>query len=116
MGTLLAIDLGTTTIKGAVLDIDALSITHIQRVPFPEPIAGLPDLFCEIDVTKVTQAMRRLISALLSHAHECQGIVMCGQMGRLVLSDAQVQPLSHYISWRDQRLLMTHPSRDGADW
>lgn len=116
MGTLLAIDLGTTTIKGAVLDIDALSITHIQRVLFPEPIAGLPRLFCEIDVKQVIQATRRLISVLLLHAPQCLGIVMCGQMGGLVLSDAQGQPLSHYISWRDQRLLMAHPSGQGTDW
>jgi sugar (pentulose or hexulose) kinase len=116
MGTLLAIDLGTTTIKGAVLDMDALSITHIQRVPFPELMAGLPDLFCEIDITQIIRTMRHLINALLSHAPECQGIVMCGQMGGLILSDAQGQPLSHYISWRDQRLLMAHPSGDGTDW
>ena len=42
MATLLAIDLGTTHIKGAVLDLDALRIGHIQRFPFPEPIVGLP--------------------------------------------------------------------------
>jgi sugar (pentulose or hexulose) kinase len=62
------------------------------------------------------QAMRHLISTLLQHAPKCLGIVMCGQMGGLVLSDAQGQPLSHYISWRDQRLLMAHPSGNGRVW
>jgi len=31
----IAVDLGTTFIKGAVLDLDALRLTHIQRVPSP---------------------------------------------------------------------------------
>ena len=38
----LGIDLGSSYIKGAVLDLDALAIRHIERLPFPEPIPGLP--------------------------------------------------------------------------
>ncbi len=40
--TFLGIDLGTTFIKGAVLDLDRLRLGHIQRVPFPAPLGGLP--------------------------------------------------------------------------
>ena len=116
MATLLAIDLGTTHIKGAVLDLDALRIGHIQRFPFPEPIVGLPDLFCEIDVHKITHSTRQLIAALLPHVVDCVGIVTCGQMGGLVLTDERGAPHSNYISWRDQRLLMPHPSGKGTYW
>jgi len=114
--TLIALDLGTTSIKGAVLDLDARRIAHIERIPFPEPLGGLPDLFCEIDVAAVTRSTRQLIASLLAHASECGGLITCGQMGGLVLSDAQGQPQSNYISWRDQRLLMPHPSGDGSVW
>ena len=113
---LIAIDLGTTSIKGALLDLDACRISHIQRLPFPEPISDLPDLFCEIDVHIITRATRQLISGLLMYAPDCAGIVMCGQMGGLVLIDALGQPHSNYISWRDQRLLMAHPSGEGSYW
>ncbi|MBI5877420.1 MAG: hypothetical protein HZB53_07200 [Chloroflexi bacterium] len=116
MTTLLAIDLGTSFLKGAVLDLDALSITHLQRLPFPDPVGGLPDLFCEIDVERVIDATRTLIRALLPNAPGCEGIVACGQMGGLVLSDRDGAPLSNYISWRDQRLLMPHPSRQSTYW
>src|SRR5574337_15814 len=104
MTTLLAIDLGTSFIKGAVLDLDALRITYIQHAPFPNPLGGLPALFCEIDVERVPDATRRLVSILLPHAPGCEGIVACGQMGGLVLADRHGAPLTHYISWRDQRL------------
>ena len=114
--TLLAIDIGTSFIKGAVLDVDARQFSHIQRVPFPEPIAGQHDLFCEIDIHKIIDAVRELIGLLLPHAPGCTGIVTCGQMGGLVLSDAQGKPLTNYISWRDQRLLMPHPSGTGTFW
>src|SRR5437764_8637928 len=110
MATLLALDLGTTSIKGAVLDMDRLRIQHIQRLPFPEPITGLPDLFCEIDVTQILSSTRQLIATLLPYAADCAGIVTCGQMGGLVLTDPDGMLRSNYISWRDQRLLMPHPS------
>lgn len=113
---LLAIDLGTTSIKGAVLDLERMRIEQIQRQPFPDPIAGLPDLFCEIDVAVVIANTRQLIRDLLAHAPDCGGIVMCGQMGGLVLCDAQGRAHSNYISWRDQRLLMAHPKGEGSYW
>ncbi len=116
MGTLLAVDLGTSYIKSAVLDMEALSITRVHRVPFPEPIAGLADLFCEIDPVGIAHDTRQLIAALLPHAPACAGIVTCGQMGGLVLTDEQGAPHSNYISWRDQLLLMRQPSGAGTFW
>ena len=37
----LAVDLGSSFLKGAVLDLDSRSFAHVRRVPFPVPIAGL---------------------------------------------------------------------------
>ena len=45
----LAIDLGSTFIKGAVLDLDARSFAGVRRIPFPAPIDGLPPLHFEVD-------------------------------------------------------------------
>ncbi len=52
----IALDLGTSFIKGAVLDLDALRLDHIQRAPFPDPLPNLPPLFCEIDPRAVGSA------------------------------------------------------------
>lgn len=115
MSTLIGIDLGTASIKGAVLDLDALRVASVHRESFPEPLGGLPDLFCEFDPLEVSRRVRAVITALLPHAPGCAGIVACGQMGGLVLCDQHGNPHSNYISWRDQRLLMMHRS-GGTYW
>ena len=110
----LALDLGTSFIKGAVLDLDARRLSHVQRIPFPDPIGKLQPLFCEIDPSPIVAATKEVISALLPHAPDCAGVVMCTQMQGLVLTDARGQALSNYISWKDQRALLAHPSGAGT--
>src|SRR5438105_13676756 len=109
---LIALDLGTSHIKGAVVDPQQMTLAHICRLPFPDSIPGLPPLFFEIDPAEIMAAVRQVIRRLLAHAPGCAGLVMCGQMGGLVLATDHGQPLSNYISWRDQRLLQ--PAPDGA--
>jgi hypothetical protein len=47
--TLLGIDIGSSFIKGGVLDLDELRIRDIVREPFPDPISGLPTGYFEVD-------------------------------------------------------------------
>lgn len=103
--TFIALDLGTSFIKGAVINLEHWRLGALQRRPFPEPLPGLPSLFCEIDPVQIVAAVREIIERLLPEAPQCAGIVMCGQMGGLVLTTDHGRPLSNYISWRDQRLL-----------
>jgi len=109
--TLIALDLGTSFIKGAVIDLERLRLGPVQRLPFPEPIPGLPPLFYEVDPAQILAAVRGLLDQLLAQAPNCAGIVTCGQMGGLILTTQQGEPLSNYISWRDQRLLTRPPAR-----
>src|SRR6476620_45371 len=106
----LAVDLGSSFIKGAVLDLDARSFAHVRRAPFPAPVAGLPPLQFEIDPHQIVDATRALIDDLARDAPDCAGIVICGQMHGLVLLDAQGAPASNAITGRDQRALGPHPS------
>jgi sugar (pentulose or hexulose) kinase len=110
----IGIDLGTSFIKGAVLDLENLSLQHIRRVPFPEPVAGLPSLFYEVDPLDVVAAFKRLVAELLPHAPGCAGLVMCSQMHGLVLTTAQGEPRSNCLTWQDQRALLPHPSGAGS--
>ena len=105
----LAIDLGSTFIKGAVLDLDARSFDHVRRVPFPEPLPNLPPSHFEIDPHAIAAATRALIAQLLAAAPDCAGLVMCSQMHGLVLTDADGAPRSNAITWRDGRALEPHP-------
>lgn len=112
----IALDLGTSSIKGAVIDLDRLCLVHARRVPFPGPLPGQPPLFCEIDPSQIVSAVRTLLEQLLPDAPHCWGVVMCGQMGGLVLTTGDGAPLSNYISWRDQRLLLRPPSGAETYW
>ncbi len=110
----IGIDLGTSFIKGAVLDVDGLRLSHIVRVPFPTPLPGLPTLHCEYDTDVILAAVRQLLHDLLPHALPCEGLVMCSQMHGLVLTNARGQPASNLTTWQDTRALEPHPSGQGS--
>lgn len=101
----LALDLGSSFLKGAVLDLDQRRVGPAQRVPFPEPIPGLPAGFREYDPAAVVAATRALLERLAGDAPEAGGCVICSQLHSLVFAGPQGQPLSNIITWQDQRAL-----------
>lgn len=107
--TYLGLDIGSTSIKGAVLDPDAETVTEIRKEPFPEPLSGLPPLWFEVDPQSVLAVVKRVIEQLLDVAPECRGILFCGQMGGVILTDHAGRPLTNYLSWRDQRTTLPTP-------
>ena len=111
---LIGIDLGTSFIKGALLDPDGLRVSHIQRVPFPAPLPGLAPGRWEFDPLAIMRAVRGLLDTLLAGAGECDGLLICGQMHGLVFTTQQGEPRSNFTSWQDQRLLEPHPSGQGS--
>ena len=110
----IGIDLGTSFIKGAVLNPDTLTVEHVHRVPFPDPLPGLPPLHREFDPNAVLAATRSLLAELLPLAGLCEGIVMCSQMHGLVFTTARGEPASNLTTWQDQRVLEPHPSGRGT--
>ena len=110
----IGIDLGTSFIKGAVLDLDRLCVRGVKRASAPLALTGLPSLRTEFDPEGFVNATRRIIEELLSESPDCQGVLMCGQMGGLVLISPQGKALSNYISWLDRRLLEPHASASGS--
>ena len=106
---LLGLDLGATWVKGAVLDLDTLTLRAIRRMPFPPFLPGLPAAFREVDPEAVTATVRAMLAELLREAPDCAGIVMCGQMHGVILTDGAGQAKSHFISWQDQRVLQPYP-------
>jgi sugar (pentulose or hexulose) kinase len=112
--TFIGIDLGTTFIKGAVLNLKARGLEHTQRRPFPHRLETASPLQWEYDPNEIAAAARTLISDLALHAPDCEGIVMCSQMHGLVLTNNQGEAVSNCVSWRDQRVLEPHPSSPGS--
>jgi sedoheptulokinase len=112
--TYIGIDLGTTFLKGAVIDLDTLRLNHIERLPFPPFIAGLPASHREVEPALVVHAVKDLVRRLLPHAPDCAGLAMCTQMHGLVLTDVRGVPLSNAITWQDQRTEEAHPEGGGS--
>lgn len=110
----LGIDLGTSFLKGAVLDLERRTLEHVIRKPFPEPISNQDSLRCEFDPEAILLAFRGLIDELAPLAPDCEGIVLCAQMHGLVLMNERRRDVSNCITWRDQRATERHPSGSGS--
>lgn len=110
----LAIDLGTSFLKGAVVDLDTFQIGASVRRPFPDAVAGLPPGHGEVDAHAIVAATRSLLDELAQAAPDAVGIVVCSQMHGMVLTDRDGHALTHAITWQDQRSLMPHPDGGGT--
>ena len=99
----LGLDIGSSSIKGAVLDLDTSEVSHIVREPFPDPVAGMPSGFHEVSPDKIFARAVGVIDRLRSHAPDATTLLSCGQMGGIMLMDQQLRPVTNYLSWRDQR-------------
>ena len=110
----IGLDLGTSFIKGAALNLDTYEISHVRRVPFPDPLPGLPPLRREFDPAAILAATRSLLADLLCATDRCEGIVTCSQMHGLVFTTERGEPASNLVNWQDQRVLEPHPSGQGT--
>ena len=72
----IGIDLGTSFIKGAVLDLEGLCVGDAKRIPGPLPLSGLPSLRTEFSPESFVDPTRRIIEELLAEAPDCQGVLM----------------------------------------
>ena len=109
MMRILSIDLGTTYLKGGVLDLETQVVQSTVRRKMPDPIEGLHPLFYEIDPKKLVDAVEALIQQLMQTAPEADTLMMCSQMHGMVLLNECGQPCSNAITWRDQRSALTVP-------
>lgn len=109
MSVCLGLDIGSTSIKGAILNGNTGKVESVIREPFPEAIPGLPARFFEVDPHQVQIAVKSVLEQLLVRVPDAQAAFFCGQMGGVILVDERGQPLTNYLSWRDQRNLDPHP-------
>ncbi len=109
MARCIGLDVGSTSLKAAVLNLDTGNVERIVSTPFPAPAIPQPGRF-ENDVEVVAGLCRQLLADLLLQAPDCRDVYTCGQMGGLVLVDSRGRPHTPYMSWRDQRTLDLHRS------
>lgn len=101
-----AIDIGSTSIKGGILDVSSGEVTHVCTRPFPLAMDGLRAGMVEIDPKEILAAVESIVDELTSEMSSlCHGWI-CGQMGGVILANDRGRAKSNYISWRDQRSLV----------
>ena len=105
----LGIDIGSSYIKGAVLDVDGLCLSHIRRVDAPPLVSGLDPTFREVEPEAIAQCVRRVLEHLHDDAPDAAGVLMCSQLHGMVFCDDIGRAQSRYITWQDQRALMPLP-------
>lgn len=110
----LGLDLGSSFLKGAVLDLERLRLEQLERVPFPAALGGLAPGLREFDPLAVVTATRALLERLSSHAPDAAGVVVCSQLHGLVFTRPDGQAISNLINWQDQRALQPFPGGDGT--
>ncbi len=108
MSRCIGLDLGSSSIKAAVLNLESGQVEQLASEPFPAPSAPHSGWF-EIDVADVVSRVRRIVSTLVRQSPGCDRLFTCGQMGGVALVDNRGRPHSPYYSWRDQRSLAPHP-------
>ncbi|MFT5191757.1 MAG: sugar (pentulose or hexulose) kinase [Verrucomicrobiales bacterium] len=110
----LGIDIGTTTVKGAVLDLESHEVGTPRVLAFPEPNPiEIPGRH-ETPMAAVLEAVGEVLDSLLEEAPDARHLTLCGQMHGVTLMDAQGHALTPFISWKDARALEPHPSGDGT--
>lgn len=105
----IGIDIGSSSIKGAILNLETGLVEHIEKNAFPGPVAALPAGFHEVSPQAVVQSTLEVIERLLPLAPNATQLRFSSQMGGILLLDAQHRPASNYLSWRDQRSLLPAP-------
>ncbi|MGA3326488.1 MAG: FGGY family carbohydrate kinase [Terriglobia bacterium] len=106
----IGIDLGTSFIKGAALNLETRELHHVQRTPFPRQLENTAPLACEFAPNEILAAVRKLLAELAPHVPDCEGIVMCSQMHGMVLMNSRLEAMSNCVTWRDQRVLAPYLS------
>lgn len=104
--TAIGIDVGSTSIKGALLAPGGMILGPIERIDFPKSVSGLPYGYFEINPSDVFVGIDLLLTRLLNNSPNAKSLYISGQMGGAMLCNEGGEPQTRYISWRDQRSLV----------
>ncbi len=97
----LAIDIGSSFIKSALLDTENKSISDIRKVPSPK-ISDLENGRCEVSLDEIAAVVLGFIKQYC--AQYCiDGVLFSAQMHGVILFDEGGKPLTNFVTWQDTR-------------
>jgi sedoheptulokinase len=112
----LGIDIGSTSIKGAVLDVEKQRVGPGRGLPFPECERGKVSGRHETRVQAIAEVVDALLAPLMEEAPEADALFLTGQMHGMAVFDPAggMTPLTPFISWQDERLLELRDEGPGS--
>lgn len=101
----LLVDFGASHTKAAIADLDTKKIDYVHHYPSLKNCSSASNRY-EISTTAL-HAQFLTIADFYYHQLRIhfKGILLCSQMHGFILLNENQQPLSHYISWQDERSL-----------
>lgn len=96
----LGIDIGSTTLKSAILDLEACEILQVRKLSAPIRIHDENPHIFQIRAEDYFQTVKGLIDEAAAVFQDLEGVVFSTQMHGFVLGE-------RYISWQDTRCLDT---------
>ncbi|MFM8479521.1 MAG: sedoheptulokinase [Planctomycetaceae bacterium] len=112
----IGIDVGSSSIKGAVINAATGLIEDMFRVSFPDPVGGLPAGWFEVNPVALVAGVKEVLSELLGRCPEATRVRFCSQMGGIMLMSSRTgEALTNYLSWRDQRTLGVAGGGSGSE-
>jgi sugar (pentulose or hexulose) kinase len=101
----IGLDIGSTSIKAAVLEPSGGGVLEERSIRFPAAIPNEDRQIVEVDPRQILSAIEQALEGLWALASDPCHLLICGQMGGLILADPKGRPRSNYLSWRDCRSL-----------
>ena len=95
------IDIGTTTVSAAVMDIDNCEQLEVYSLPHDSRVSN--GIFSEQSVSVILEKSEKLLSHILRCYDGVVSIGISGQMHGILYINANGEPLSELINWQDKR-------------
>ena len=97
----ITLDLGTTSIKAALLDKNG-ALQHL--VSLPAPVVTQRDIYFESDALAYALVAENVLAQCRVFAGDCTTLALCSQRSSLLIWDAPSgTPITPLISWQDAR-------------
>ena len=86
----LGIDIGSSSIKGAILDLEDCAVGEVIKEDFPAPISDLPVGYFEVEPSQIQAAVENLLVKLFEDSSGCrQAFTGRGKWGESFWSTGQ---------------------------
>ncbi len=109
----IGLDLGTSFVKSAVLDLEGNAIRAIRKTKPADFLPNANPLVRELDVDRIVDCVADLIAERIDESVDVRGVVFSTQMHGFVLTDLAGNLLTDYVTWLDERA--TEPVPGGEE-